>query len=107
MTERLGICLYAHQLRELWNIPPGHQPHLRPTVEVMPETYVCGLLDWQELPPPPPIERVVGAFELRPGDCEACRHFHPAGAQQLNSLMRTSGRRWRARKRRAARRTAK
>jgi hypothetical protein len=98
MSERIGACVFAHELVDAWGIPLNGQPHLRGEAPV----YVCAALHWGELPPPPPIQRNMGSFVLQPGDCENCCHYHGAGAPLLDDILRI---RKRARRAKARRRT--
>ena len=93
--NRLGTCVFAHQLQEVIRERLNPQPHERPEVITAPEMYLCGILDCVEAAPPPPLVRAAGVgegFLLRPGDCEACVHYHPAGGPQLASLLKSRAR---------------
>jgi hypothetical protein len=84
--SRLGACRWAHQVQELHEAPASHQPHLRPTIHICPEIYLCNFFCGMDLPPP--IVRASGAWEIREGDCEKCPYFQPAAEKDLTKFFR-------------------
>jgi hypothetical protein len=92
MTNRLGTCAFAYQIQELYREKQNPQPHDRPELILAPELYVCRILECTEAAPPPPVERAGAAgegFLIRPGDCEACAHYQPAGGRLLVVLLKS------------------
>jgi hypothetical protein len=106
MTECIGCCVYSYQVQLIERLPMHAQPHHRPERVEQPLIWTCQFLDYvgdAESGLPPPVERANGGFILHPGDCERCAHYFPAGAVQLDNLMKVRRRRRARRLKRKAR----
>ena len=83
---KLGTCAFAAQIQAIEHHPIPSHPHLRPYVEVFPESYVCAFFLDEELPPP--LRRYNGGFTIHENDCEGCDYYTPAGEKLLIRLWR-------------------
>ena len=100
--SRLGTCVYAHQIQEIEMIPIDPQPHHRAYVETAPEFYICRWVEVAADPLPPPVARLVGAFEIHHGDCEACPYWQGADEGLLLALWQKKRMAPKSRRRRVA-----
>jgi hypothetical protein len=85
MSGLIGTCAYCYAIQAVTRIPlHGHAEQVD-----TPDLFVCQYLDFvPDLESmPPPIARHMGYFQLQPGDCEACRHYIPAGITMMDDLM--------------------
>lgn len=89
--SRFGLCAFCFQPEQMWQAP--RHPHEKPEMVAVEGLAFCKLLECFDMPPPPPIERHMGCFQIEHGDCDRCPHFVPAGIEPLEKFARNRKRR--------------
>ena len=97
--SRFGLCAFCYQPEQMWRAP--QHPHEKPELVAVSGVAWCQFLACFDSPPPPPIKRHLGCFDIEPGDCDACHHFVPAGIEPLQNFNRKRARRVSRRRARA------